>query len=209
MAATANDGSRGTGGKAVDDKKRQLRSLLLERRDGTSADYLSMAARHISERVLACPEISGASAIGAYYSIGSEVPTAGIIREILKDGKRLYMPRVTSGMGMEFCAVRSESELGPGSVRSEIMEPVGRVDAAAADEMDAIVVPAVAASRDGHRLGYGLGYYDRFLARCRKDAFKVAPVLEKQVVKGVPAGPHDVRMDAIVTESSTTYVRQP
>lgn len=191
----------------VREEKGRLRRLLLERRDATSAEYADIAAGRILRRLLSCREFSEAIAVGAYNPIGSEVPTHGIMSEVVSGGKELYLPRVTDDAAMEFCRVRDVSELERGRVYSQIMEPAGPCAEAPPRGLDMVIVPSIAASADGCRLGYGRGYYDRYLERCRGAVTTVCTILfEKQVTKRVPADPHDARVDMIITEKKTRYV---
>ncbi len=187
------------------EEKESIRARLLCRRDGTPAGLLNAAARRISDRLLADAEFARAGSVGAYASVGSEVPTGRIISEILKHGKKLYLPRMTSSTEMEFCRVQDTSELVPGSIVGSIMEPGPRAEVAA--RIDLVLVPAIAASYDGHRLGHGLGCYDRFLGRHRETT-TVALLLEGQMVRGLPVGPRDIPMDLIMTEERTIRPRR-
>lgn len=191
----------------VQGEKSRLRKLLLERRDATSAEYAEIAAGRILRRLLSCREFSEAMTVGAYHPIGSEVPTRGIMSEIMSGGKELYLPRVTDDEAMEFCRVRDASKLERGRRYSMIMEPAGPCAEAPPRGLDMVIVPSIAASTDGHRLGYGRGYYDRYLERRRGAATTVCAILfEKQVTKRIPADPHDARVDMIITEKKTRYV---
>ncbi|MCE2497671.1 MAG: 5-formyltetrahydrofolate cyclo-ligase [Nitrosopumilaceae archaeon] len=191
----------------VQEEKSRLRRLLLERRDATSAEYAEIAAGRILRRLLSCREFSEALTVGAYHPIGSEVPTRGIMSEVMSGGKELYLPRVTDDEAMEFCRVRDVSELRRGRRYSAIMEPTGPCAEALSRGLDMIIVPSIAASADGCRLGYGRGYYDRYLEGRRGAATTVCAILyEKQVTKRIPADPHDARVDMIITEKKTRYV---
>ena len=152
---------------SIHNKKRQLRNLLLEKRDDTSAEYLALASRKIADRILASREFKEAKDIGAYYSLASEVSTQTLLFDaILERKKNLYLPRVASKFQMGFCKVSSLSDLIRGTLSSTILEP--KPDAQKASKIDLLLVPAVAVSCDGHRLGYGRGYYDRYLAQLGK-----------------------------------------
>ena len=188
-------------------EKDRLRRLLLERRDATSAEYTEIAAGRILRRLLSCREFSEALTVGAYHPIGSEVPTRGIISEAISGGKELYLPRVTDDEAMEFCRVHDVSKLERGRRYSTIMEPAGPCSEAPPRGLDMVIVPSIAVSADGYRLGYGRGYYDRYLERRRGAATTVCTILfEKQVTKRVPADSHDARVDMIITEKKTRYV---
>lgn len=170
---------------------------MLERRDGTSSDYLEIAARLIRKRLYVEREFGMASKIGAYYSVGSEVPTMQIIQDVLRDRGEAYLPVVTGARTMEFGRITSLAGLRSGI--HGVPEP--RYFTAGTCP-DVVIVPAVGVAPDGSRLGYGLGYYDAFLGT-HKTGTTIATVLEKQIVKKIPADEHDIRIDMIITEKRT------
>lgn len=178
-----------------------LRRVLLARRDNTSAEMLEMASEMVRRRLRRWPPLDDAESVGAYHSIGSEIRTGGIMQDILDSGKTLLLPAVLDGSGspgdaygsMEFRVVRDERDLAPGPYG--IREPRARCAPAVPDVM---LVPAVAVTPDGHRLGYGRGYYDAYLGTHQIPS--VAAAMEKQVVKRIPPNPHDIPVDWVVTE---------
>ena len=184
-------------------EKKQIRNHMLEKRECTSEDYLNIATRQISNAILASKEFTNAKSIGAYYSIGSEIPTQMLIVEMMKRGKNVYLPRVTNETKMEFALVLPTSKLRSSKFFTEIMEPEPK--AHVTDHMDMILVPAIAASYNGYRLGYGHGYYDRYLTEYDKikDTVIIALLLEKQLVKKLPVDKHDIKTDMIITEKRT------
>ena len=178
-----------------------LRRVLLARRDNTSAEMLELSSEEVRRRLRRWPPLDGAGSVGAYHSIGSEIRTGGIMQDILNSGKTLLLPAVLDGSGgpenaygsMEFRVVRDERDLAPGPYG--IREPRARCAPAVPDVM---LVPAVAVTPDGHRLGYGRGYYDAYLGTHQIPS--VVAAMEKQVVKRIPPNPHDVPVDWVVTE---------
>lgn len=177
-------------------KKKQIRKLLLDKRDGTSADYLKIAAHRISNKILASSEFAKAANVGAYYSTGSEIPTHDLISKMIKCDKKVYLPRVVNNTEMVFSQICDMTELRTSEFFTGIMEPNSQ--APTAGQIDVMLVPAVAASYDGCRLGYGRGYYDRYLAK--HDTLTIVPLLAKQVTKRLPADRYDIKIDIIVTE---------
>lgn len=176
-----------------DPDKTSLRRLLLKRRDATSDDLLRISSRAILRKLGSIRPYRDAACVGAYHPVGSEVLTQEIIQNLLSAGRKVCMPKV-SVRDMEFRQIRDFSDLEVGAFG--IMEPK---DACPVQEsLDVVLVPTVGVSPDGVRLGYGRGYYDRFLAG--RDAVTVSLTLEKQVVRKIPRSPHDILMDWIVTE---------
>ena len=184
-----------------DHDRNALRRVLLARRDNTSAEMLDMASEMVRRRLRRWPPLDDAGSVGAYHSIGSEIRTGGIMQDILDSGKTLLLPAVLDGSGspgnacgsMEFRVVRDERDLAPGPYG--IREPRARC---APTVPDVMLVPAVAVTPGGHRLGYGRGYYDAYLGEHQIPS--VAAAMEKQVVKKMPPNPHDIPVDWVVTE---------
>ena len=174
-------------------EKNSLRKLLLEKRDNTSSDLMKIASNQIQKKLKKISSFRNAEKIGAYYPIGSEIPTQGIIQEALSNNKRVYLPKVV-GKEMEFRRIDDFSSLERGSF--DIMEP--RQECAIENNLDVVLVPTVGISPKGIRLGYGHGYYDKFLSKNK--TVTISLTLEKQIVKNIPKSEHDVLIDWIVTE---------
>ena len=176
-----------------DNKKKALRELLLERRDNTSFDLLKIASKKMQKRINKVYAFKDAQKIGLYYPIGSEILTQDIIQELISKGKEVFLPKVI-GKNMEFRKIEDFGSLEIGNF--DIMEP--KEDCKVENELDIIVVPTVGISPTGVRLGYGHGYYDKFLEG--KNTTTISLVLEKQIIKNIPKSEHDINMDWIITE---------
>jgi len=174
-------------------EKKALRKMLLERRDGTSFDMMEIASNQIHKKLRKSKVFREANKIGAYYPIGSEVLTQDIMQEILSDGKELFLPKVIE-KNMEFRKITDFSCLEKG--RFEIMEP--KEDCQVNNSLDLLLVPTVGISQTGVRLGYGYGFYDKFLSKNKIPT--IALTYEKQIIKKIPKSDHDVLMDWILTE---------
>lgn len=175
------------------EKKAALRKLLLEKRDGISHELIGISSKKIHANLKKVPEFRLATRIGMYYPTGSEVPTQGIMQEAISRGLLVHLPRVV-GEDLEFRKIDGFASLEPGSF--DIMEP--KDGCPEAGGMEVLVIPAVGASADRYRLGYGRGFYDRYLAG--NPAVKIALCFQRQVVRRIPHEEHDVRMDYVVTE---------
>lgn len=176
--------------------KRDVRRRVLETRDATDEAARARDATEVTERVLALPEIEAASTVLAFSSFGSELPMLPMIEALVARGIRVGLP-VIVGTEIEARTWRPGEPTTTTSFGAE--EPA---DGAPVDpsSIDVILTPAVAVDRTGRRVGYGGGFYDRFLPRTRDDAVRVAVVLAEQLVdEDLPAGSFDLRVDAIVT----------
>lgn len=174
-------------------EKRALRKLLLERRDTTSFDMMKIASSQIHKKLRKSKIFKDANKIGAYYPIGSEVLTQDIMQEVLSDGKELFLPKVKADK-MEFRKITDFSSLEIGHF--EIMEP--KDDCPSDNSLDLLLVPTVGISEDGVRLGYGHGFYDKFLANNKIETISLT--YEKQIIKKIPKSDHDILMNWILTE---------
>jgi len=173
--------------------RKSLRSLLLEKRDNTSFDFMKIASKKIQKRLKKINAFRDAQKIGMYYPIGSEVLTQDIIQELLSNGKDVFLPKVI-GKKMEFRKISNFSSLEKGSF--DIMEP--KDDCPTDNNLDVVLVPTVGISPVGVRLGYGHGFYDKFLAEHKTATISLT--FEKQIVKNIPKSEHDIIIDWIITE---------
>jgi 5-formyltetrahydrofolate cyclo-ligase len=119
--------------------------------------------------------------------------------DILKQGKNLLLPRIIDD-DIQFYIISNLEKLEKGSF--EIMEPKDSCDRA--KKIDCVLIPTVGASKMGVRLGYGKGYYDRFLSST--DAVKISLTYSKQIVKSIPSDSHDIKIDWIVTEDENIKI---
>ena len=119
--------------------------------------------------------------------------TQDIMQEALSEGKDVFLPKVI-GKNIEFRKIENFSNLENGSF--DIMEP--RNECPVDNNLDVILVPTVGISPTGVRLGYGHGFYDRFLAENKIETISLT--LEKQIIKNIPRSDHDVIINWIVTE---------
>lgn len=134
-----------------------------------------------------------------YNSIKNEVNTQKIIKKLLNLDKNVYLPRV-NGRHLESIKLAGQA-FKKGSFG--ILEPLGLPSS---DKIDVCLLPALAVDLSGNRLGYGGGYYDRFLKGT--SCIKAALVFECQIAKQLPSEIHDVRIDMIITERRIIDLRK-
>jgi 5-formyltetrahydrofolate cyclo-ligase len=153
------------------------------------------------------PGYRRAVTIAFYVNVRNEARTRGAIAAAIDQEKAACVPAV-DGSQLKLYRVKSLAELSPGAFG--VPEPSAAVRAEAERlvvpcEVDAFVVPGLAFDRNGGRLGYGRGYYDRLLATAPQ-AFKIGLAYDCQLVRLVPMAPTDVRVDCVVTESGVYAV---
>ena len=184
---------------SVSIEKAALRKHLLEKRDATSAELRDITSEKIHENLKKNSSFINAQNIACYFPIGSEVNTHNIMLDVLEQGKRLLLPKII-GDDIEFRIVSNLEKLEKG--RFEIMEPKDSCEKA--KKIDCMLIPTVGVSKLGVRLGYGHGYYDRFLSST--DAMKISLTYSKQIVKSIPSDSHDIKIDWIVTEDENIKI---
>ncbi|MHB8605308.1 MAG: 5-formyltetrahydrofolate cyclo-ligase [Thermoplasmatota archaeon] len=177
--------------------KPTLRRTALARRDALSAAWRASASAAIGSRARALPEFVSASDVAAYVAVKSEVETRGLLAQALGVGKRVAVPisDVTAGR-LTLARVSSLDALVPGAFG--IPEPRA-APAMAPRDVQLVFVPIVGFDEEGHRVGYGRGFFDRLLGEMR--ATKVGLAFETQRVERIPEEAHDVPLDIIVTEA--------
>ena len=151
----------------------------------------------IAERLFSEEHIKNADIILIFASFGSETDTWGISQKFLSMGKTLAFPRSGDNGIMTFHIVESLSQLVEG--RYGICEPDNYLPQPVVTDNTVCVVPGLAFTPDGGRLGYGGGYYDRFLA-VNKNVYRLAVAYDDMIVDELPLSSHDLKVDSIVTE---------
>ncbi len=167
-----------------------------EVRAGIAPEERVRLSAEVERRLLGLPEVGGAEGILVFYAFGTEILTSGLIRSLADQGHRVFLP-VLDGAAMHAAAYRPGDPLAPTSYGAR--EPARRSLVPPRD-VDLVVAPGLAFDRAGYRLGYGGGYYDRFLAGARPDAGRVGIGFHQQLVDAVPHGPGDVPLTVVVTD---------
>ena len=142
---------------------------------------------------------SQAESIGCYYSIGSEVQTNDLIKTLLSEKKIVSLPQVCDDT-MVFRRIEDITKLETGNF--DIPEP--KESCPIQETHDVILVPCIGLDNNGNRIGYGYGFYDRYLTK--NDSIKIALTYSKQIIKSIPTSEHDVKMDWIVTETDVIKI---
>jgi 5-formyltetrahydrofolate cyclo-ligase len=182
--------------------KSDLRTTLLDQRSAITPDDRGLWDQMIFERAHKHKAFQNASRVHVYRSFGHEVETTPFIEYAWGIGKDVYVPIVPPGIGvLHHCRVTWHTKWREGAFG--IMEPViedGQnlvTDPSFFGDDSAIIVPLVGFDRQCHRLGYGKGYYDRFLADTTATAIGIA--YEVQRVPSVGAQAHDVPLHCVAT----------
>lgn len=187
--------------KKITERKKQLREELAEKRNALAPREVKQRSGIISYHVLQSEEYNKASAVCVYQAFRNEVSCDDIIDKAYEDGKRVFVPVVDDDKKtMDFYEITTDTEWAEGSYG--IKEPVITKDTGMLTEADnvLIIMPGLAFDKDKHRIGYGGGYYDKYLLG-NDEYTTMAVCYSFQIVnENLPCDDHDVMPDYIVTE---------
>ena len=174
--------------------KSDLRKLMLSKRNSITDEYRTEAGNTVCENTLLREQLRCADSVLCYISIGSEMPTEGIIAYCLKNGIKTAAPVCTdSDILFRYIADTDDLEFGSFS----IPEPKAFCPIADITPATVCITPAVCFNENGFRIGYGKGYYDRFFAKNK--CIKIGLCYEELIIDFSP-DENDAAVDMIVTE---------
>ena len=186
---------------AITLKKQRLREERLAARETLSEQERCVLDNCITQKLLATSEYAEATTVLTYVSVSSEVSTRMFIECALRDGKTAAVPRCLPGHRLEFVAITSLEQLVPAPFN--LLEPPKDLSALTEVQMsNAIcIVPALLVDKKGYRLGYGAGFYDRFLSTY--SGKKICLAYQQNLSKTMlPHTEFDVPVDMVITESA-------
>ncbi|MEX1307521.1 MAG: 5-formyltetrahydrofolate cyclo-ligase [Eubacteriales bacterium] len=177
--------------------KALLRKELLKKRRAMSEREIADKSQAIFERLRDLPEYKRAGAVLAYSAFDNEVQTDGIIEDLKARKAWIYLPVITSETEFMPCKMTQDMQKN----RYGIEEPMPIETAPkGSGKIDLVICPGVGFDFSGYRLGYGKGYYDRFLSG--EKLFKIGLAFEAQMVKMLAAEETDIPMDCVITEKA-------
>jgi 5-formyltetrahydrofolate cyclo-ligase len=173
--------------------KAALRRRILGARAGLSAGQRAAAGQALRDAVLALPQAQMAGTVAAYYSLGSEPGTHGLVYALWKRGSYVLLPLLRPDMDLDWASYEGPDSLRPGprGLTEPAEAPRG---VTAVSRADLVIVPALAVDRRGVRLGRGGGSYDRALARVGPQVPTIALLYDGELLDEVPAAAHDQRV---------------
>ncbi len=191
----------------VNDERQMLRNKILGARDLLSASERHEKSSSAVQNFWSLPEMKRWSTLFIYVNFRSELETLELIRLCLSQGKRVAVPLVdASTVSMIPLLIQDpEKDLVPGYYGIPEPDPQKSLRVAAR-EIDAAVIPGSVFDIQGGRLGYGGGYYDRFLVNDAPQAKRIGLAFEMQVVEKVPVEPHDQPLDILITEKGIVHL---
>ena len=193
-----------------DSVKPQIRAAIRAKRDALSDKERAAGARRIVERLLQHPDVHRAKTVLLYASHGSEVHTDDLAKALIKRGKAVAFPKITSVSGlMTLWRIKNLDALiphkhgvrAPDVTRSQPIEPI---------TVDCVIYPGLAFTKGLSRLGQGGGYYDRLSAKIADNCARIGVCFETQLVDELPQETHDAKVHWVVTEVTVyPYVPDP
>lgn len=186
----------------IQDQKKRIRDQAHENR--RLQEHKDELSRVICARFMALPEYQRARTVMFYVDVRAEVRTRLDLATALSHGKKIVVPWCNDRGELELFHLQSMDDLATGMYAILEPRPELRLLAnrqVAIEELDLVMVPGVAFTRDGARMGHGKGYYDKLLEHARPDAPLVALAFECQFFPEIPTQAHDVYMDMIITET--------
>ena len=190
------------------EERTALRTRILAARDTLSAEERQRKSQLISERILTLPEFANARSVFTYVSFRSEVETLPLIARCLQKGMRVSVPLtlVKEHRLQAYALTDPARDLAPGYCSiPEPRQTLPLVDPAA---IEVVVTPGSVFDLRGGRLGYGGGYYDRFLQSAAPQALRIGLAFDLQVVAAVPLKSHDQQLDYLITETRTIHLER-
>ena len=190
----------------MEEERTTLRTKILAARDTLPAEERQRKSRAITERILALPEFAKARSVFAYVSFRSEVETLPLIAHCLNRGKAVSAPLtlVQEHRLLPYAITDPNRDLAPGYCG--ILEPLKTLPLVDPGTIEVVVTPGSVFDARGGRLGYGGGYYDRFLQAAAPQALRIGLAFDLQVVAAVPLESHDQQLDYLITETRTIHL---
>ena len=182
------------------EEKKALRNKILEIRDSLDNNEKELMDNKIFNELINTDLYIKAKNIFIYLSFGSEIETKNIINKALEDKKEVYIPKIyKEDKTMKAVRLKSFRELKENSMG--ILEPIDDSDFIEKENLDLIIVPGAVFDYYGNRIGYGGGYYDRYLEHIRKINNKVVLAYDLQIVDFIESEAHDISFDYIITNT--------
>lgn len=183
--------------------KNQLKASIIEKRNSLRKVEISEKSNKIRNNLFNLDSYKKSKTIMFFVSFNSEVDTHHMIKEALKN-KTIIVPKVMHHE-IEPSVIIDFDNLIP-SGKFSVLEPIETMKVAYKN-IDLVLVPGIVFDKEGHRIGYGFGYYDKFLKKVPK-TIKIGLAFDFQVVDKIPREMHDVPVDMVVTEKGVVECRK-
>ena len=178
--------------------KTECRQKMRAKRQALSARDILHASNQLGHNILQHPDIKAANKIAITLAINNEIKLGGVVRPLTEAGKILFVPAIDQHDTLTFKPYTDTTPCRRN--RHQILEPIAPQHKIA-QQLDIILVPGIAFSAHGHRIGYGKGYYDRCLSACnntyKPKCFGVCYAW--QILPSLPQDDWDIVLDGIIS----------
>ena len=175
------------------EKKKILRKIIKVRVSAISAEEKAKREKLLLDNLFSMPEFLAANTVMLFANLPDEIGTFSLIDKCIAMGKKVFLP-VINGDDMTACEFKGEYKIG----KYDIKEPLTPLSSLLTPHsVDFILVPGVAFSPNGYRLGRGKGYYDKFLSKYT-NLFTVGVCFREQFYLDIPTEPHDIPMQRVI-----------
>lgn len=191
--------------------KQKLKDEIFRKRKSLSRMEVDGKSTAIMEKLFSLNEFKDAKNIMVYVSFNNEADTIETIKELLKgkeeNKKSIIVPYVEKNNPiLQLSELNDFNDLETRNFG--ILEPKeDKIKKFDANKLDLVIIPGIAFDKNGHRIGYGYGYYDRFLEKLNKNTTKIGLCYDFQLIEKIPEEKHDVPMDIVVTEKRVMKVQ--
>ncbi len=185
------------------ESKKDLRERMLSLRRQQAPEKIQRKSAEVTGRIVSLAEFKDAHRVLIYLAMPEEVQTHDLAEHALGQGKEVLIPVVTGDRDLQIAVLpdRNEAwETGPFGIRQPVLEHAQLVSA---DALDAVLAPGVGFDRQGRRIGFGKGYFDRLFFKTRPDCHRIGLAFDYQIVDEVPVDSTDAPLDLIVTNLET------
>ncbi|WP_066890064.1 5-formyltetrahydrofolate cyclo-ligase [Clostridium nigeriense] len=189
------------------EEKRLLRNRILDIRNSLDKDTKSFMDNEIYNRLIKSELYLKAKSIFIYINFGSEIDTMSIINKALEDGKDVYIPKIyRDNKSMKAIKINGFKDLEKNSMG--ILEPINDSSYISKEKLDLIIVPGAVFDLSGNRIGYGGGYYDRYLEPIENINNKLVLAYELQIVDFIDSESHDIKFDYVITNTKFRKIKK-
>lgn len=179
-------------------EKKKIREEIIKRRDNLSLEIKKSYDEIIFRELIDSDIYKKSKKIFTYISFGSEVDTKRFIQYALKDNKDIYVPK-TNKATKEMIAIKINSLANMNVDKWGILEPKSVDKNKICESFDLVIMPGVAFDRTGNRIGYGGGYYDKYISKINLQCTKLVLAYDLQIVNEFKSEEHDIKVDYIIT----------
>ncbi|WCK55004.1 5-formyltetrahydrofolate cyclo-ligase [Aneurinibacillus sp. Ricciae_BoGa-3] len=184
------------------DTKQQIRTRIIEEREALTADERASRSEAIVDTLLSLKQVTCAGSVFVFLPFNGEVDIDRFISTCAEAGKKIYVPKTyINEKRMRLFRFTGWDRLIPGPYGIREPDPA-HAEMWQGEPIDVMIVPGVAFTRNGERLGYGGGFYDRFLEGLKDLPDRIAPCFEMQIVGRLPVETHDIVVNHLVTEKT-------